>query len=459
MQLYLPLSRHDKTLTLFSYDWDAIEFAKLRRQWPQLHAGFDLFSFPSSARLAWFDIQRFSDLSALKARALGARGVISNHEQFGALSAALIAEKMQWPGTPVESVLACQHKLYARELLERVAPEANIPFARLDTEYGGDIPDGLNYPTFVKPVKAAFSVLAKRINSHRQLVEHTRFQPWELWVIRHLVEPFEKILKQRLPDAPSAHSLMIEEPLQGRQYCLDGYFLDGTYHHIGVVDAVMYPGTDAFMRFDYPSRLSPEVQQQAQQVAIRFMQAAGFTHGMFNMEFIHDEARGRIRVIEFNPRMASQFSDLYARVDGINLHAMALALSHAIDPVSITRTEPTANCASSFVYRSFDPTLSAMAPAPAALSDFHRYYPDGLLFHYPKLAGQIERDFKWLDSYRYGIMHLGGNDANHLRRRCQHASALLGWPAPYADNIASFPGLGEVTGHWPLDAATDHAHG
>ena len=201
MQLYLPLSRHDKTLTLFSYDWDAIEFAKLRRQWPQLHAGFDLFSFRSSARLAWLDIQRFSDLSALKARARGARGVISNHEQFGALSAALIAEKMQWPGTPVESVLACQHKLYARELLERVAPEANIPFARLDTEYGGDIPDGLNYPTFVKPVKAAFSVLAKRINSHRQLVEHTRFQPWELWVIRHLVEPFEKILKQRLPDA------------------------------------------------------------------------------------------------------------------------------------------------------------------------------------------------------------------------------------------------------------------
>ena len=27
-----------KTLTLFSYDWDAVEFAKLGGQWPHLHA-------------------------------------------------------------------------------------------------------------------------------------------------------------------------------------------------------------------------------------------------------------------------------------------------------------------------------------------------------------------------------------------------------------------------------------
>ena len=139
-----PLSdKPGKTLALFSYDWDAIEFGKLHRQWPHLHAGFDLFSSPSSMRLAWFDMDRFCTLAALKGRILGARGVVSNHEQFGALCAALLAENMQWPGTPVEAVLACQHKLYAREVLQRVAPQANIPFARLDTAHGGNIPEGL----------------------------------------------------------------------------------------------------------------------------------------------------------------------------------------------------------------------------------------------------------------------------------------------------------------------------
>ena len=62
-------------------------------------------------RLAWFDMDRFCTLAALKARVYGARGVVSNHEQFGALCAALLAERMRWPGTPLEAVLACQHKL------------------------------------------------------------------------------------------------------------------------------------------------------------------------------------------------------------------------------------------------------------------------------------------------------------------------------------------------------------
>jgi hypothetical protein len=439
-----------KTLALFSYDWDAVELEKLGRQWPHLHAGFDLFSFPSNARLAWFDMDRFCTLAAYKARLYGASGVVSNHEQFGALSAALLAEKMQWPGTPVEAILACQHKLYAREVLQRVAPEANVPFFRLETEYGGDIPQDLSYPAFVKPVKAAFSVLSKRVHSHQELVEHTRFRPWELWVIRHLVEPFEKIARERLPVAGTAHSLMIEAPQRGRQYCLDGYFYKGQLHCLGVVDAVMYPGTDAFMRFDYPGHLSETAQKHAEQVVTKFMHEIGYNHGFFNMEFIQDEDSGQIKVIEFNPRLASQFSDLYMRVDGLNLHAMAIALSHDIDPMTLTRQTPSANCASSFVYRSFDPAAAAPKLTASGYAAFRKAFTDGLLFHYPKLNGQIQRDFKWLGSYRYGIMHLGGEDQDDLRRRCEHASSLLGWPAPYLDNRAS---LRNIPHNWPSDAA------
>ena len=96
--------KREKTLVLFSYDWDAIEFGRLAGRWPQLTAGFDLFSFPSNLRLAWFDMERFSRLAALRARLAGARGVVSNHEQFGALCAALVAERTGWPGTPVTAV-------------------------------------------------------------------------------------------------------------------------------------------------------------------------------------------------------------------------------------------------------------------------------------------------------------------------------------------------------------------
>ncbi|MEO8250003.1 MAG: hypothetical protein ABI589_11590 [Burkholderiales bacterium] len=45
----------------------------------------------------------------------------------------------------------------------------------------------------------------------------------------------------------------------------------------------------------------------------------------------------------------------------------------------------------------------------------------------------IARDFKWLGSYRYGIIHLGGKDEADLRAQCEGACGLLGWPAPYAE--------------------------
>lgn len=449
--------KRNKTLVLFGYDWDAIEFRKLSREWPQLHAGFDLFSFPSNARLAWFDMDRFSRLATLRARLQGANAVVSNHEQFGTLCAALVAEKMRWPGTPVEAVLACQHKLYAREVLERVAPEANIPFQRLEAAYDADIPEGLDYPTFVKPVKAAFSVLAKTVNSQQALFEHTRFSRRELWVIRHLVEPFEKIVRRRLPDAGTAHSLILEENLRGRQYCLDGYCFEGGVRRLGIVDAIMYPGTDAFMRWDYPSALPEKRQQEAEAIAMRFLRAIGFTHGFFNMEFVVDEQRGQLKIIEFNPRMAAQFSDLYLRVDGRNLHAMTLALGQGIDPATLPTKEPTAACASSFVYRSFDPTAFVAMPTAAEQHAFSAAFPDGLLLQFPKLSSQIQRDFKWLGSYRFGVVHLGGDCPADLEQRCEHASSLLGWTTPYIEHASDLPGYTGSGDAWPVTMGTENA--
>ena len=450
----------NKTLVLFGYDWDGIEFKKISPGWPQLHAGFDLFSFPSNARLAWFDMDRFTQLTAIRARVQGARAVVSNHEQFGALSAALLAEKMGWPGTSVNAVLACQHKLYAREVLQRILPEANIPFRRLEAAYDADIPEGLDYPTFVKPVKAAFSVLAKNVDSRQALYEHTRFSRQELWVIRHLVEPFEKIARKRLPQAGTAHSLMLEECIQGKQYCLDGYSFEGETRLLGVVDAIMYPGTEAFMRWDYPSLLPASEQLKAQAIADCFLQEIGFTHGMFNMEFVIDEHSGQIRVIEFNPRMAAQFSDLYARVDGLKLHEMTMMLAHGKDPADLPATEPTASCASSFVYRSFDPADRISMPTESAQSAFFSAFPDGLLMPFPKTGVQIQRDFKWLNSYRYGIIHLGGNGAENLRQRCEQASSLLGWPAPYSEHVSDLSGLGsDACEVWPDTIQTEKAAG
>jgi hypothetical protein len=432
--------RRPRVGLLFDYDWDARAHAALAASFEYDRAGFDLFSFPSNARLINFDLEAFAARQAKRARQRGWVGVVSHHEQFGALGAALVAEAAGLPGTAPEAVIACQHKLHARRVLAEVCPEASLQFSELDAQYGGPIPPGLAYPSYVKPVKAAFSVLARPVRHERELHEHTRFGRRELWVIRRLVEPFERVAQKRLPGCGTAHRMMLEEPVRAAQYNLDGYVFNGQLHVLGVVDAVMYPGTQAFMRWDMPSRLAAPVAERAAEVARKFLGAVGFTHGLFNMEFFYDAASDRLTVIEFNPRLASQFGDLYRRVQGVDAHAIGLALAQGQDPATLPRVEATAGAAASFVYRTFD-LRDEIPPMPSARqrARLAHEFPDAMLFQFPKSGHSLARDFKWLGSHRYAIVHLGGRDAQDLRRRCEAASAILGWPAPYGDVHAPAP--------------------
>ena len=199
------------------------------------------------------------------------------------------------------------------------------------------------------------------------------------------------------------------------------------------------------MRFDYPSRLPADAQAQALDVAKKFLNAVGFTHGMFNMEFFYDATTQALKVIEFNPRMASQFSDLYQRVDGRNLHAMALELAYGRDPWALPRAPSTAGVAASFVYRVFDERASHLPhrigamPESSKIKQLQAIFPDHLLLQFPKAGHSLARDFKWLGSYRYGILHLSGKDSQDLRERCHRASGILNWPTPYAADLSEEP--------------------
>lgn len=420
---------------LFAYDWDWQALQALGHQARFSTAGFDLFSFPSNARLIGFDLNRFARNQAERGRREGWRAVLSHHEQFGALAASLVAERLKLPGAPPEAILAAQHKLHARQVLQRVAPEANLAFTELPAAYGEPVPEGLPYPSYVKPVKAAFSVLARRVESREQLHQHTRFGRRELWVIRRLVEPFERICRERLPEAGTAHRMLLEEPvpLQVAQFNLDGWVHQGRAHLLGVVDAIMVPGTQAFMRWQVPSRLPATVQARALDVAQRFLSAIGFSQGLFNLEFFYDAQADRLSVIECNPRLASQFGDLYRRTTGRDAHAMAVALALGEDPDALPRSEPTAAVCASLVYRCFPGQPVPPPPSAAQRAAFQRAFPDGLVFSFPKQGHGLARDFKWLGSHRYGIVHLGADSWPQLRERTEAASALLGWPAPYAD--------------------------
>jgi hypothetical protein len=406
-----------RILVLFPKDWDSAELdhPRYRGRYEFLLEGFDLFRFPESARLLFFDARRYID--RLERRYRGRiDGVISNNEHFGALIAAVLAQRLGLPGTDPAVVIAAQHKYYARCLQRRIVPEAVPHFEALPYTGGPVAPPHLGFPCFVKPVKATYSVLARRIDNPGQLRALTAFSPLERLVLGRLVKPFDDLMPLYTPFDIGARALVAEELLDGVQVNIDGYVHRGRVTVLGIVDEVMYPGTQAFMRFEYPSRLPAELLERMSVLAERLLAGMDYAHGFFNIELIHDPASGAIRIVEVNPRMATQIVNLYRRVDGCDPYSMLLDLATGETP-RLVRGAGEFRAAASFVFRRFDGRPHGPLPSREQIEAVHRRYPDARLMFYLKRGAGLAREMKWLGSHRYAVLNLGGKDAGDLQAR------------------------------------------
>jgi hypothetical protein len=413
-------------LVLFAQDYDELALASLESVYADyefVREGFDLFTFPENARLLWFDVERFVVRLAHKYRHRQIAAVTSTQEQFGALTASLLAERLGLPGTPLKALLTAQHKFLARQIHRTALPDHVPPFCGFRYDADPSKVVSIDYPIFVKPVKAAFSVLAKRCEDERALREHLKFRVWETIIIKRLTWPFRRVSSRHLDCEIDADCFIAEGCVDGAlQVCVDGYAHAGKVHVLGTVDSVMYPGTTSFMRFEYPSQLSTERTAKLESVARRAVEAIGFTHGLFNVELFIDPKTERITIIEINPRMAGQFSDLYERVDGKSLWALELELALGATP-TFPHREGKFGSAASFVFREFGSAVK-QAPSTDEQSWLTRTYPDARLFLDLKHATSRARETKWLGNYRFALVHMGGIDHSDLIARfgnvCEH---------------------------------------
>jgi hypothetical protein len=407
-----------KILVLFPKEWDRLEFERpeYRGRYQFVYAGFDLFRFPQNAQLATFDVFRFVNRLLERFRHERLDGVFSNNEYFGALIAAVLAEKLGLPGNDPRVVITAQHKFYARQSFARIAPEAAARCAAFpySVRERADLPFEL--PCFVKPVRATFSVLARRIERFEDLRRHLAFWPFEKWVIKRLVKPFNDLMRWYTDYTLDAHHLIAEEILPGVQVNVDGYVHAGRVRVLGVIDEHMYPGTYAFRSFEYPSRLPADVQARITALAEKLLAGMGYRHGFFNLEFSWDPASGRIAVIELNPRMASQLSYLYESVDGLRPYELLLALTTGESPAAAAGAARYRHAAS-FALRKFDGKPLAAHPTPEQIARVRNEYPEAHLMLYLKRGASLAREMMWLGSYRYAVVNMAAGSQALLYER------------------------------------------
>jgi len=402
-----------RVLVLFADEWDRAAIARRKDRARYHFEGFDLFRFPENARLFTFDALAFAKRLAKKYRRIGIDAVVTSEEQFGPIVASLLARELGLPHNPIGAVLTAQHKYYARRAFQDHLPEANAGFGLIPRDFRRTREVPLPFPFYVKPVKAAFSVLARRVNSWDELDRHVRFSWWEQAIIERLVKPFGDVMRAHSRYEVEPFSMLAEEIVDGHQVTVNGFAREGRITMQGVVDSIMYPGTDQFQRFQYPSRLSAALQERAEETATRALAAVGFTHGMFNVELRVCHASGHAKLIEINPRAAGQFFDLFERVDGYNAFDALVALESGEEP-RLRRREGDSAVAASFVMRDLAGEGLSRWPGMGEIDALRSRHPAARIMVYRKRGADLRREVKWLNTYRYAVANLAARSSEEL---------------------------------------------
>lgn len=346
-------------------------------------------------------------------------GVTSGVGYPGMPVSSLMAERLGLPGPQVGKVLLCEHKYYSRLAQQALLPNAVPNFFLINPADLDGLPERLDYPLFLKPVKSCFSINADSIRD----AEMFRRKVGSSMLAKGFLKPLNDLLRAHTDFPLDASYLIAESLLEGAQVSLEGYVFHGKVHVLGIVDAVMYPRTISFERFEYPSSLSEEVQSRMKQIAETVISGIDYDDAPFNIELIYNSRTDEIHIIEINPKMASQFTDLFEKVDGLSSYAPFLQIAIGEEPKFLRRQGPF-RVAASCVLRAFENKRVISAPSVEEISNLIERFPDARI-EISVTAGQLLSDvMQDGKSYRYALINIGADSHDELDTKlalCKHA--------------------------------------
>jgi hypothetical protein len=224
------------------------------------------------------------------------------------------------PGPTLAAVLKCEHKYWSRLEQARAVPECVPSFQAVDPDDEAAV-EGIriDYPFWIKPVKAHSSQLGFRIDTPEMLRE---VLPRIRDRIGRFGRPFDEVSAHTdIPDevaSVTGHHCIAESIISaGRQCTLEGYVQNGHVHLVGLVDSIRdQRQRSVLLRYEYPSRLPDAVQQRMLDYTRRLIAQIGYDDAPFNIEFYHDTQHDRIWLLEINSRLSRSHAAIFQLVDG-----------------------------------------------------------------------------------------------------------------------------------------------
>lgn len=317
----------------------------------------------------------------------------------------------------LKAVVKCEHKYWSRLEQQKVIDE-HPAFGLLDLhDDDPQIPDGLTYPVWIKPVKSASSEGAYYVEDDAQL---QRAAVREREDVGRIGEPFGDILDMLDLPAEIAEvggtACIVEEAATGAQVTVEGYSTGERIEVYGVVDSLTYPDSPSFLRYQYPSRLSPELQDRMADVSRRVIDAVGLRNSTFNIEYFWDADSQELSLLEVNARHSQSHARLFELVDGVSNHAIMLDLSLGREPRMPEERGPFPIAAKWFLRR-FKDGIVRRVPSAEEIVAVEERIP-GTVVHVTVAEGDRLSDGYGEDSYSYVLAEIfaGAQDEDTLER-------------------------------------------
>ncbi len=341
----------------------------------------------------------------------------------------ILCQQHHLPSPSITSVLKCEHKYWSRLEQQKVVPDVVPKFCGIDPFAEDPLSQvTLDYPFWLKPVKAFSSHLGFKIESSlhfEQAIKEIRAG------IRQLGDAFNEALAYI--DVPEeivhldGNACIAEEIISGVQGAPEGSVFNGEFNIHGIISQPKAENSIAlFDRLEYPSNLPEHVHHKMVETAKTFLAHIGYNNGCFNVEFMWDEAREKLWLIEVNTRISQSHSEIFVLVDGMSNHEIAVDIALGQRPSLLNRQGVAPIAAKCFIPFAHHDGVVKRIPNQAEIAALKARLPhtDVVIDVEP---GQQLSHLMHQDSfcYRLGTLYVTGNTHEEIEQNYQYCLDVL----------------------------------
>lgn len=236
-------------------------------------------------------------------------GVLTAATDYGVLTAAYIAEKMNIPGIPYYVAQLIKNKYLVRKCLyENSVDDTEKCYEIKSKESIEEIKNELPYPVIVKPCDGSGSRGTSRVDDAKDL---------------------EKACIYAM-ESSLTHKAEIEPFIFGKEYGAESIVVDGEVHVLSIMKKWMTePPYYAELGHAIPSDLSAEIEDKAKSCVKKAIKSLGITFGSVNMDMIIT-SEGKVHIIDIGARMGGNMIGPCIIPYGTGIDYMGIMIKNAV---------------------------------------------------------------------------------------------------------------------------------